>query len=168
MRVKNGDKYIIYCVYFRSDEHVRHFGWFGRAQINYQQFDGYPAGVGKDLAEFISKIKLVNGIPLPRNEVKLGEMANGAGCLFAQIVQHFKTEIGGVYIEPPTEEYLRVADRLYDYYVDVDEEHKSIEFVVKVSDDTLFKYVITKENGDEFMEDYNDFVGGFDEDDLYS
>ena len=61
----------------------------------YRQFDGYPEGHGAELAEFL------NGIDAVTNGIRLGETrrtANGMGCLAAQLVAHFKTEVGGFYI----------------------------------------------------------------------
>ncbi|WP_196300473.1 hypothetical protein, partial [Streptococcus pneumoniae] len=65
----------------------------------YRQFDGYPSGHGKELAEFLTGIKMVNGIS--RDDEKQ-RIANGAGCLAAQIVEHFKREngAGGIYLMP--------------------------------------------------------------------
>ena len=65
----------------------------------YRQFDGYPAGHGAELAEFLSGMRMVNGIPLD----KMGHerMANGMGCLAAQVIANFKTEVGGVYLYWP-------------------------------------------------------------------
>lgn len=62
----------------------------------YRHFDGYPSGHGLELFQFLSKIKIVNGFA-PGS--KLGEVANGAGCLAAQLVANFKTAVGGVYIQ---------------------------------------------------------------------
>jgi hypothetical protein len=61
--------------------------------VMYRQFDGYPEGHGKELAEFLSGIKMVNGIS-DRSQ----KIANGMGCLAAMIVGHFKTEPGGIYL----------------------------------------------------------------------
>jgi hypothetical protein len=63
----------------------------------YRQFDGYPEGHGIDLAEFLSGITIVNGLSLDDNS----GIANGMGCLAAQIVAHFKTDPGGIYLYPP-------------------------------------------------------------------
>ena len=63
----------------------------------YKQFDGYPTGYGLELAEWLSKVTLVNGIGLNADKV----IANGMGCLAAQLISHFKTEAGGIYIYPP-------------------------------------------------------------------
>ncbi len=85
----------------------------------YRQFDGYPSGHGKELADFLKSGKLVNGLPL---EPKM-RMFNGMGCLAAQVVAHFKGEdAGGFYLYPPDtrnvgEEYVYVVwttkNRLY-------------------------------------------------------
>lgn len=59
----------------------------------YSQFDGYPDGLGRSLIEFLKKIKMVNGISF--NEER--KVANGMGCLAAQLVIEFKKEAGGYY-----------------------------------------------------------------------
>lgn len=61
----------------------------------YRQFDGYPEGHGKELADFLLSKKLVNGIG--RDPV---DVANGMGCLSALMVSHFKKEAGNFYIYP--------------------------------------------------------------------
>ena len=64
----------------------------------YRQMDGYPSGHGKDLVDFLEPITIVNGIPF-LNEPK--SLANGAGCLAAQMVYHFKDgQVGGIYLLP--------------------------------------------------------------------
>lgn len=75
--------------------------------IIYQQFDGYLNGVGIHLTNFLSGFKIgtftfiisnnyfVNGL----SDMGRNKIANGAGCLAAQIVAHFKTEPGGTYLE---------------------------------------------------------------------
>lgn len=60
----------------------------------YRQYDGYPEGHGLDLAEFLSKGKMVNGISLNDTIV-----FNGMGCLTAQVVAHFKDGPGGIYLQ---------------------------------------------------------------------
>lgn len=70
----------------------------GRSIISmYRQYDGYPSGHGKDLAEFLEPIAMVNGIGLTEAVI-----ANGSGCLAAQLVAHFKDGPGGIYLEPTT------------------------------------------------------------------
>jgi len=63
----------------------------------YMQYDGYPSGVGKDLADFLNSFDAIT------NGIRVGEerkTANGMGCLAAQMVSHFKTETGGTYLYP--------------------------------------------------------------------
>lgn len=66
----------------------------GEIVVMYRQFDGYPAGHGQELADFLKPITLVNGIPLGDTR----KLANGMGCLAGQIVAHFKTGTGGFYL----------------------------------------------------------------------
>jgi hypothetical protein len=59
----------------------------------YRQYDGYPTGHGAELAEFLDGFKIVNGIGAETTRI-----ANGMGCLAAQVVAHFKDSVGGFYI----------------------------------------------------------------------
>ena len=90
----------------------------------YRQMDGYPSGHGQELVDFLKGIEIVNGIQMGGEPPKL-QQANGAGCLAAQILTHFKTSVinhtygeggmkiregdnvGGIYVVPigQTEEY---------------------------------------------------------------
>jgi hypothetical protein len=63
--------------------------------VLYRQFDGYPEGHGKELAEFLKNMPIVNGYG--DDTIK---QANGMGCLAAQVVAHFKTKVGGFYLYP--------------------------------------------------------------------
>ena len=63
----------------------------------YRQYDGYPEGHGQDLAEFLSEFTIVNGFS-PGSQDK--KVANGTGCLAAQLVEYLKEgQVGGVYLE---------------------------------------------------------------------
>ena len=64
----------------------------------YRQFDGYPSGHGAELAEFLLPFRFINGIS---GEVKIGRFANGMGCIAAQMISAFKTEVGGIYLHQP-------------------------------------------------------------------
>jgi hypothetical protein len=64
----------------------------------YRQFDGYPTGHGKELAEFLSPVEVINGIS---GNSEMGRSANGMGCLAAQMVAQFKTEVGNIYLHAP-------------------------------------------------------------------
>ena len=63
----------------------------------YRQFDGYPEGHGKDLAEFLSPFVLVNGIPMGDQR----KLAIGMGCFAAQLIHHLKEGAGGIYLNVP-------------------------------------------------------------------
>ena len=70
----------------------------GQILVNmYRQFDGYPSGHGRELFNFLENMTMVNGISMEETR----RIANGAGCLAAQIVAHFKKEPGGIYLHPP-------------------------------------------------------------------
>ena len=82
---------------------------FGGEEIAvlYRQYDGYPEGHGEELKAFLKDIRVVNGIPLGSDE----KLANGGNCLAAQIVAHFKRDVGGFYLHPANardvgEEYI--------------------------------------------------------------
>lgn len=61
----------------------------------YRQFDGYPSGHGRELADFLNGFEIVDGFDEVREKI-----ANGMGCLAAQLIAHFKQSVGGFYIEP--------------------------------------------------------------------
>jgi hypothetical protein len=61
----------------------------------YRQMDGYPEGMGKDLAEYLKLGTLVNGIGVGKQkEIQF----NGMGCLTASTIAHFKDGSGSIYI----------------------------------------------------------------------
>ena len=68
--------------------------WSEKIVTMYRQMDGYPEGMGVDLAEFLDGGELVNGISVRENKL----VFNGGGCLAAQIVAHFKNGAGGYYL----------------------------------------------------------------------
>lgn len=62
----------------------------------YKHWDGYYAGgFGEDVRKFVSEFNVVNGIGAQE-----GKIANGMGCLAAQIIAHFKVSVGDVYMVP--------------------------------------------------------------------
>lgn len=61
--------------------------------VMYRQFDGYLSGHGKDLKEFLDGFVIVNGM-----SQKHPKLANGGSCLAAQVIAHFKTEPGEIYL----------------------------------------------------------------------
>ena len=65
----------------------------------YRQFDGYLSGHGAELAEFLQDFTVVNGY----NSGTPKRSANGMGCLAAQLIAHFKDDIGNIYIHEPND-----------------------------------------------------------------
>lgn len=98
-----------------------------KAVINmYRQFDGYPEGHGQELAEFLTSFdEIVNGYS-PGDSRKI---ANGMGCLAAQLIAHFKDSVGGFYIHAVTD-----TDCWQDYEYHVYEE----KVVVKNPTEVIF------------------------------
>ena len=62
----------------------------------YRQHDGYTDGHGAELLAFLEPMTIVNGIT-----TGLTNIANGSGCLAAQLVAHFKKRVGDFYIMAP-------------------------------------------------------------------
>jgi hypothetical protein len=97
--------------YWDKDSKVR----TNKIATMYRQFDGYPTGHGTELAEFLASGKLVNGIGLSEDNLKL---FNGIGCLAAQIVSHFKGDCpGNIYLYKPGTTNVW-EDYAYDVIVD--------------------------------------------------
>lgn len=77
----------------------------------YRQYDGYMEGHGLELAEFLTPYTVVNGLGVDTD----GKIANGMGCLAAQLVAHFKTEAGQFYLHAPVLNQDACQD--YEYHV---------------------------------------------------
>jgi hypothetical protein len=89
----------------------------------YRQYDGYPSGHGDELASFLKSGRVVNGIGLGDT----GRVFNGAGCLAAQMVSHFKGDsAGGFYLYPNS---TKDAGQEYEYHVIVDFDTKQIKMI---------------------------------------
>ena len=69
-----------------------------RTQI-YHYYDGYPEYLGCNLAEFLCDFRVLNG--LPTNYFENIKVANGMGCLTAQLIAALKEESGNVYVDYP-------------------------------------------------------------------
>ncbi len=62
----------------------------------YRQMDGYPSGHGKDMADFMAGITIINGY---KSSHFAGTHANGSGCFAAQLVQKLKgRDLGSIYL----------------------------------------------------------------------
>jgi hypothetical protein len=99
----------------------------------YRQYDGYPSGHGKELFDFLSQFTIVNGMGL--NETR--KIANGAGCLAAQMIEHFKEAAGpgGIYM---TATRTKLDGEDYGYEVTVTPQ-LTIEVVVRGYSKVAFK-----------------------------
>jgi hypothetical protein len=63
----------------------------------YRQYDGYVSGHGLELAEWLGQYRVVNGLGMEDGS----KVANGMGCLAAQLVAHFKDGPGQFYLHAP-------------------------------------------------------------------
>lgn len=89
----------------------------------YQQYDGYVAYLGKNIAEFLSGKEIVNGY----SGLDVTQ-ANGIGCLIAQYIAKFKDGIGNLYVIKPKESNLAIGGWLeYVYNIYVHEEKQGAE-----------------------------------------
>lgn len=80
----------------------------------YRQYDGYMSGHGRELAEFLGSFSaMTNGIAAGETR----KTANGMGCLAAQMIGHFKTEVGGFYLMA-TDTKDAGQDYTYHLYID--------------------------------------------------
>jgi len=89
------------------------FVYDGRTRVMcmYRQFDGYPSGHGAERASFLASFDaVVNGYAF--NETR--KVANGMGCLAAQLVANFKVGVGGFYLYPTS---TKDAGQEYEYHV---------------------------------------------------
>jgi hypothetical protein len=95
----------------------------------YKHYDGYPSGLGVNLAKFLDEFTVVDG--LGQDNYKI---ANGLGCLAAQYVEAFKQVPGDIYLQKPNDS---MDDCDYCYYVWVTED-KSIWISIFDYDDCIF------------------------------
>lgn len=85
----------------------------------YKHSDGYLESLGKEIAEFLKDMVIVNGY-----SVINGKQANGMGCLAAQLCQHFKEDVGEFYItfnNQDPEEYNYSIGKNYISVTDIDD-----------------------------------------------
>jgi len=66
----------------------------------YRQYDGYMSGHGVELAQWLGRYTLVNGMRIDKEKA----IFNGMDCLAAQMFAYFKTEAGGIYCMHPDAE----------------------------------------------------------------
>jgi hypothetical protein len=104
----------------------------------YRQYDGYPTGHGNEIAQFMASFDaIVNGIRVGETR----KVANGMGCLAAQMVAHFKVGAGGFYLYPTT--IGQDCGQEYEYHIHED------NIVVKDPDNIIF---------DGTLEEFQEFI----------
>lgn len=93
----------------------------GQTVFNMQaNYDGYPDGVGLDLARIILEGNLVDGLGPNRT---LGAYFNGASCMAASVIALMKKEPGNIYLYPTSYDF----DANYKYIINVNK-NNTIEF----------------------------------------
>jgi hypothetical protein len=134
--------------------------------VMYRQMDGYPSVHGQELADFLKKMTLTDdGYTL----ADVGKsVANGAACLAAQAIMHFKSKVnkhmektcpnpgsvGGIYLYPAGtrdagEEWIYVVsvkDGKTNLRVDVPSFHKGVSGKQVVPQTTVFDGPASKFN----------------------
>lgn len=107
--------------------------------VLYRQMDGYPEGHGRELAEFLSEFKIVNGIGNTN-----GKIANGGSCLACQIIAYFKDGVGQFYLHPAN---TRDCGEDYIYIVTPDLTTSKIVLIVK---DAHTKEILFDDNPEKY------------------
>jgi len=108
-----------------------------------RQSDGYLSGHGAELKKEFGNTKIINGFSSEESP----KFANGMGCLSAQIIAHFKQEIGGFYIVSP-----KKAENDYCYVLYLKKGDNKISVKVKCSDKIIYDGLLSEmptEEGEE-------------------
>jgi hypothetical protein len=112
-------------------------------------YDGYPDGVGMDIARIIAEGQLVDGLGPDRT---LGKYFNGAECMAASVVALMKKEPGNIYLYPVKYD----IGASYTYTINVDEKDQiTIEMTGgKAFEGTLEEFIQefgTEEDKEKFL-----------------
>ena len=102
-------------------------------------YDGYPDGVGLDLARIMAEGQLVHGLGLDRT---LGKYFNGDSCMAASVIALMKKEPGNIYLYPTNQD----MDTNYTYVINVDEKE---EITIKMTGGKSFEGTL-----EEFIEKF--------------
>jgi len=116
----------------------------------YQQFDGYPDGVGAHLFEFLNSFTIVNGLGMDNNQ----NTANGPGCLAAQFIAKSKVAPGGFYMTGPND------NQEYNYSV----YFEWVNGIQAISKITCAPEFDTNSDFSGTLEDFGEFCAGDDDD----
>lgn len=102
-------------------------------------YDGYPDGVGLDLARIMAEGQLVHGLGLDRT---LGKYFNGDSCMAVSVIALMKKEPGNIYLYPTNQD----MDTNYTYVINVDEKE---EITIKMTGGKSFEGTL-----EEFIEKF--------------
>lgn len=70
----------------------------------YRQYDGYPSNIMKRIKDFLEGTRVVNGIPVGKEDVKFINGSHDFAALFVWFmkgIQDDKWPVGNLYIYPP-------------------------------------------------------------------
>jgi hypothetical protein len=104
--------------------------------VLYQKFNGSIDGVGKDLLLFLKDIVLIDGFTTDKD----AKLADGACCLFAQIIAHFKKDVGGAYLFPTSGYDFQE----FNYYVHVNMITNEILFSIRSKTALIFEGTVAE------------------------
>jgi hypothetical protein len=116
--------------------------------VLYRQSDGYQDCHGKELKEFLETKIMINGISYGDKR----DLANGMGCLAAQMVAKFKTKVGLFYIYPESTENNYI-DFAYTVYPTDDSDTPTLKIKVESHGKTIFDGVVAEYKPEDACED---------------
>ena len=115
--------------------------------VLYRQSDGYQDCHGKELKDFLSGIKLVNGIRAYSESI-----ANGMGCWAAQLIAKVKDKVGLFYIYPEGE-VDKWVDFSYTIYPTDEKDDSTLSIKVERFGDVLFDGLVSDYTAEDKCED---------------
>lgn len=122
----------------------------------YRQMDGYFSGHGKDLLDFISKGKLVDGYSFDQ-QYQFGKVFNGMGDFACQLITHLKRDEKVYDHNSPTGYGKKKSKRIGGFYiVPANEGVESFNYEIGVKDGQLY---LKADGSYEVEDDYIDTNG---------
>jgi len=112
----------------------------------YRQMDGYPSGHGAELVDFLEGSKVVDGYTKSDEESEK-RVFNGAGCLAAQLVAHFKKGVGGFYLHRPN---AKDCGEEYTYELEIDD--LTHEVTLRCYENVNKKILLFEGKAEDFLE----------------
>lgn len=101
--------------------------------------DGYPSGHGKELKDFLTSIKMVNGLSFNQTNV-----ANGMECLAAQLIAELKTEAGSIYLYNPNKDMSHYSYKYVVYPSDYSDNPEICIKCLNSSDEVIFNGLVSE------------------------